>query len=198
MSRQLIALAILAVARTAAADADAPLASETPNEQAIGAQLGLATGGRVTAGGVRVTGHFLYQLTDRDWFDGIASFTFGSGDPECFRDRDDAVTCEHGLADGGSLELAAGVRRMFEARGKFVPFARVALGLSYVRFGDDDVSGVAVPLHLGAGLRSQVSPGVSITGLAELTAGIARFNRGLGGEPQLGLAITAGAEFRLK
>ena len=32
---------------------------------------------------------------------------------------------------------------------------------------------------------------------AELVAGLGRFNRGMGTEPQLGIAVTAGAEFRL-
>jgi len=201
MSRRLIVLAALALAaRPVRADvaAEPPLASETPGEQGVGGQIGIAAGGRVTAGGMRVTGNYLYQLAEHDWFDGIASFTFGSGDPACFRDRSDTVICDHGLAEGGSIELAAGVRRMLSPRGDFVPFVRAAIGIAYVRFGDDDVSGIAVPLHLGAGLRTQVSSGFAITALAELTAGLGRFNRGLGGEPQLGLAVTAGAEFRLK
>jgi hypothetical protein len=87
---------------------------------------------------------------------------------------------------------------MLAQRGKFVPFVRAAIGLAYVRFGDDDVSGLAVPLHLGGGLRTQVAPMVAIAALADLTVGLGKFNRGLGGEPQLGLAITAGAEFRLR
>ncbi|HWO21881.1 MAG TPA: hypothetical protein VNO30_24100 [Kofleriaceae bacterium] len=167
-------------------------------DQALGGALGLAAGGRTTAGGVRVTGHFLYQLTDEDWFDGIASFTFGSGDPACFRDRGDAVVCDHGLASGGAIEIAAGVRRMFPPQGRFRPFARAAVGLALVRFSGDGLTGLALPLHAGAGLRAAVAPGIGIIALADVTLGLAAFGRGVGGEPQLGLAITAGAEVRLR
>jgi hypothetical protein len=104
-----------------------PGAAPAPDEigdQGIGSAIGLAGGGRSTAGGLRNTGHYLYQLAERDWFDGIASFTFGGGDAGCFRDRSDAVICQHGLAAGGSIELAAGVRRFFASQGQFRPFAR--------------------------------------------------------------------------
>ena len=33
----------------------------------------------MTPGGLRVAGHYLYQLPTQDWFDGTASFTFGGG-----------------------------------------------------------------------------------------------------------------------
>ena len=174
-----------------------PTATDDLGDQGVGVTTGLATGGRVTAGGLRITGHYLYQLSSQDWFDGTAAFTFGGGDAACFRDRMDAVVCDHGLADGGSIELAAGVRRMFAGQGPFRPFARAAVGVSYVRFGDDDLSGLAIPLHLGGGVRARVSPGVAIVGLGEVTLGLGRFGRGLGLEPQFGLAVTAGAEFRL-
>jgi hypothetical protein len=192
MHRYLI-LASLLVAAPAYADADDDL-----GDQQIGAALGAAIGGRVTAGGLRISGDYLYQLTDNDWFDGSAAFTFGGGDAECFRNREDEFLCDHGLANGAALELAVGVRRMLAAKGAYRPFARAALGLSYVRFSDDDVSGVAVPLHLGGGLRAAVAPGVAVVGQGELTVGLGRFGRDLGGEPQLGLAVTAGAEFRLR
>ena len=90
-------------------------------DQAIGAEIGVATGGRVTPGGLRITGHYLYQLSDQDWFDGTAAFTFGGGAAACFRDRTDAFVCDHGLADGDGIELAANVRRMFAAQGHVPP-----------------------------------------------------------------------------
>lgn len=167
-------------------------------DQGIGGAIGLAAGGRATAGGLRVTGHYLYQLAERDWFDGIASFTFGGGDAGCFRDRSDAVICQHGLASGGSIEIAAGVRRLFDAQGPFRPFARAAVGISLVRFSSDHITGCAIPLHVGAGLRASVTPSIAVVALADLTLGFGLFGRGLGGEPQLGLAVTAGAEFRLR
>ncbi|MEJ7597331.1 MAG: hypothetical protein WKG01_05415 [Kofleriaceae bacterium] len=169
-----------------------------PGDQGIGATIGMAVGGRVTPGGLRITGHYLYQLSSQDWFDGTASFTFGGGDAACFRDRMDVTSCGHGVNDGNSIELAAGIRRMFAARGAFRPYARAAIGLSYVRFGSDDVSGLAIPLHAGGGVRAHVAPGVAVIGQAELMLGFGGFSRGLGAEPQLGMAVTAGAEFRLR
>lgn len=197
MPRRLIAASaacVLACASTvAAAQAPADI-----GDQELGGALGLAAGGRSTAGGVRITGHYLYQLSDQDWFDGIASFTFGSGDPGCFRDRSDAVVCDHGLASGAAIEVAAGVRRFFAPRDRFRPFVRAAVGVAIVRFGGDDVTGIALPLHAGAGMRARVSPLVAIVATADATVGLAAFGRRLGGEPQLGLAITAGAEVRLR
>jgi len=199
-----VAIAILCTASVAHADDEAlALGTSTADDmgdQGIGATAGVATGGRVTAGGVRVTGHYLYQLSSKDWFDGTAAFTFGSGDAGCFRDRmnEYAFACEHGVADGSAVELAAGVRRMFAAQGAFRPFARAAIGISYTRFQDDDVSGIAFPLHLGGGVRANVGRGVALVGLADLNVGFGRFGKGLATEPQLGLAISAGAEFRLR
>jgi hypothetical protein len=196
-----IGLSIVALA-SGVAHADEGLAvksaSDELGDQGIGATTGVATGGRVTAGGLRVGGHYLYQLSSKDWFEGAAMFTFGSGDAGCFRDRMDELACDHGLASGSALELAAGVRRMFAAQGAFRPFARAAIGISYTRFRSDDVSGVAFPLHLGGGVRAKVADSVALVGLAELSVGLGRFGGGLATEPQLGLAISAGAEFRLR
>jgi hypothetical protein len=176
----------------------APSAAGEIGDQVLGGAIGLAAGGRTTAGGLRITGHYLYQLAEQDWFDGIASFTFGGGDPACFRDRGDDLVCDHGLAAGGAIEIAAGVRRMFAPQGRFRPFARVAVGAALVRFGGDDVIGVALAGHAGGGLRASVSPGIAIVALADAMLGLGTFSRGVGGEPQLGLAITAGAEVRIR
>lgn len=167
-------------------------------DQAVSAELGLATGGRVTPGGLRIAGHYLYQLSARDWFDGIARFTFGSGRAACFRDRQDALVCNHGLADGAGLEISASIRRVFAPQGAFRPFARVGLGLGLVRFAGDDVSGFTIPLHGSGGVRVTVAPSIAVVVEGDLALGFGSFSRGLGAEPQLGLAVTAGAEFRLK
>lgn len=197
---QTVTVACMLAGGVAQADEDLAVATATDDlgDQGVGAMTGVATGGGVTAGGVRVSGHYLYQLSAQDWFDGTASFTFGGGEAGCFRDRMDTLICDHGIADGAALEIAAGVRRMFAARGAFRPFVRAAIGLSYTRFSDDDVTGVSIPLHAGGGLRAKVADSVAIVGLAELTFGLGRFGRGLATEPQLGLAVTAGAEFRLR
>lgn len=181
-------------------------AAATPDEarddeigdQAVAAELGLAGGGRVTPGGLRIVGHYLYQLSERDWFDGAATFTFGSGRAACFRDRMDARICSHGIGDGVEVEVAAGIRRVFAPQGAFRPFARVALGVGLVQFGDDDVSGVALTLHGGGGVRVKVAPAIAVLAEGDLALGLGSFSNGVGGEPQLGLAVTAGVEFRLR
>jgi hypothetical protein len=173
-------------------------AAEELGEQGIGASLGIAAGGRVTPGGLRVSGHYLYQLSAQDWFDGTASFTFGSESAGCYQDRMSTLVCEHGFAKGRGVEVAATVRRMFAAKGAFRPFARAGIGVSLVRFSGDGVNGFAIPVHLGGGLRARVSPAVAVVTQGELQVGLGRFGDELGTEPQVGVAITAGAEFRLR
>lgn len=167
------------------------------SDQAIGASIGAATGGRTTPGGLRISGHYLYQLTDQDWFDGVAGFTFGGGDAACFRDRMDVFLCDHGLADGNSVELAANVRRFLGGKGDFWPFLRAGVGVAIVRFGDDQVTGFAVPLHAGGGLRVSVAPNIAVVAYGDLQLGFGLFNRTLGLEPQVGVSVGAGAEFKL-
>jgi len=198
MSRRL-ALGLLLAARIASAD-DAVTTTVAPpdmSDQTIGAELGAAVGGRVTPGGLRVAGHYLYQLSEQDFFDGTASFTYGGGSAACFRDRMNSLVCDHGLADGGAVEVSASVRRFFGGHDQFWPFARAGVGLAIVRFQDDGVTGLGIPVHLGGGVRAEVSDGVAIVGEGALDIGFGVFNHSLGLEPQVGVAITAGAEFRL-
>ncbi|MDB4959350.1 MAG: hypothetical protein JWO36_6919 [Myxococcales bacterium] len=178
-------------------DAPTPVAPPDLSDQAIGAELGLATGAHVTPGGLRVSGHYLYQLSSQDWFDGTASFTFGSGTAACFRDRSDSFVCDHGLADGAGVEIGATVRRFIGGKGQFWPFIRAGAGVGIVRFNNDSVTGLAIPLHGGGGVRVSVSPTVAITAQAELMVGVGLFSHGLGAESQFGLSVSAGAEFRL-
>jgi hypothetical protein len=186
------------VPAAATAASTAPDGDDDMGDQGISAELGLAGGGRVTPGGLRIAGHYLYQLSDLDWFDGAASFTFGSGTAACFRDRMDAVVCDHGLADGTGVEISASVRHMFAPQGAFRPFGRVGVGIGGARFGDDNVSGVTVPAHAGGGVRVKLAPSIAVVAEGELALGFASFNRGLGSQIQFGLAVTAGAEFRLR
>lgn len=199
MSRRVIALVLAG----GTAYADTPAASTTTSaaedvgDQAIGADIGIATGGRDTPGGLRVTGHYLYQLSDEDWFDGGASFTFGSGGAACFRDRMNNYLCDHGLTEGGGVEISATVRRYFTPQGDFRPFARAGVGIGIVRYPDDGVTGLAIPLHLGGGIRASVADAIAVTAQAELAIGFGVFGKGLGIEPQIGASVVAGAEFRL-
>lgn len=185
-----------AAATTAVPDAAAP--DDDIGDQGIGAEIGVAGGGRVTPGGLRIAGHYLYQLSDQDWFDGAAAFTFGAGGAECFRDRADDMICDHGFVDGRGVEISASVRRVFAPQGDFRPFARAGVGISLVQFADDSVSGVAIPLHAGGGARAKVAPAVAVVVQGELVLGLGKFGSGLGMQPQVGIALTAGAEFRLR
>lgn len=190
MSR--LVIAVLAIA-SSAAHAE-PVAVP---QQGIGGALGAQTGGRTTPGGLRLAGNYLYQLAERDWFDGTAAFTYGSGSAACFRDRMDDFICDHGLASGRAVLLDVGVRRYLGPPGDYLPFVRLGVGLAIVQFSDDEVTGLAVPIHAGGGLRVQVAPRVAVTAQGALAVGIARYNHGLGGEPQLGVHVTVGAELGL-
>lgn len=181
----------------AAATPGPTVAPSDMGDQAIAATLGASVGGRTTPGGLRVAGHWLYQLADQDWFDGTASFVFGSGEPDCFRDRMDEVICEHGLADGYAVELSANVRRFFAGNDQFWPFARAGIGVALVRFADDDITGIAFPLHIGGGMRVSLGEAIAIIAQGQLDIGIAAFGSGPGLEPQLGLGVSAGVEFKL-
>ena len=167
-------------------------------DQGVSAHVGLAGGGRVTPGGLRLAGHYLYQLADRDWFDGAATFTFGSGSAACFRDRMDQRVCSHGLADGVGVEVSASIRRLFAPQGAFRPFARAGLGIGLAQFSDDEVSGFTVALHGGGGVRAKIAPAIAVIAEGDLALGFGSFGSGVGLEPQLGFAVTAGAEFRLR
>ncbi len=193
MPRLIVALALVA----GVAHADPPIADEI-GDQGIGVELGAATGGRVTPGGLRITGHYLYQLSDQDWFDGAAAFTFGGGGADCFRDRSNQFICTHGLTDGQGVEVSANVRRYFDAQSGIRPFARLGLGIGLARFPDDSVSGLVIPVHAGGGIRAQVAESIAVTAQGEVVLGFGAFNKSLGLEPQLGAAIVAGAEFRLR
>lgn len=193
MSRYLIALVGLAVATPAFAD-DAV----KPATQGIGAELGVASGSHITPGGLRVAGHFLYQLSADDWFDGTASFTFGGGAAKCFLDRDGGYVCDHGLLDGKSGELVAAVRRMYDAQGQFRPYARAGAGIGIARFSDDDVTGLTLALHGGGGVRAQVADQLAVVIDADVIAGVGLFGHSVGAAAQLGFTIMGGVEFALE
>lgn len=198
MSR--LVIAALLVSSVAYADEATVVSTAAPpdlSDQAMGASLGAATGGRTTPGGLRITGHYLYQLNEQDWFDGTAGFTFGGGDAACFRDRMNEFLCDHSLADGNAVEIAANVRRFLGGQGDFWPFLRAGVGISLVRFGDDDVTGIALPFNFGGGMRVSVAPNIAIVAHGALVLGFGGFNQNLGFEPQLGLSLGAGAEFKL-
>src|SRR5690606_7270018 len=75
------------------------------SDQALGAEVGIAAGGDATPGGLRVAGRYLYQLSANDWFDGIASFTYGGHTAGCNSDAMEPVMCTHGATSGSSFEI---------------------------------------------------------------------------------------------
>jgi len=171
--------------------------AEPPATQEIGGALGLAAGGRVTPGGVHVDGVYLYRLSDQDWFVGGIGFTVGGGAAGCFRDRNNDTICDHGVLQGADGELRAGVRRYLPGRQSFAPHAEAGVTLRLARYGDDHLTGVALPVWIGAGVRATVSPGIEVGGGARLEAGPALFGKHLGLEPQLGLVVTVGCDFAI-
>lgn len=187
-------------ASASAAPAEGEPASDSGEwtDQGIGISLGVAIGGRVTPGGVRVTGSYLYRLSESDWFDGAAAFTIGSGAAECFRDRLDQRVCDHGPVDGFGVDFVAAVRRNFTPKKSFTPFARVGAAVRFVRFSGDQLAGLAIPLIGGGGITVDLSPTMRLVAAGQLEIGGGLFSRGLGTAPQLGLSASAGIEFALR
>jgi len=194
---RVIFAALLVPALAHAQPADTTTPTQEIGDQAIGVEAGLAAGGRDTPGGFRIAGHYLYQLADTDWFDGTASFTFGGDTAACFRDRMNNEICDHGLMQGQAAEVSANVRRFFDAQGDFRPFVRGGVGIGVAHYGADSVTGLIIPLHVGSGVRAAVADNVAVTAIADFALGFGAFNKSLGLEPEIGLSIVAGAEFRL-
>ncbi len=167
-------------------------------DQGLGAGLGLAVGSRHTPGGLRISGAYLYRLSRDDWFDGAASFTIGSGDAACFRDRDDERVCDHGAFDGFAFDVIAAIRRSWPVENSFAPFVRLGAGLRFVRFSGDSVAGLAVPLIGGGGVAIDLTSTTRLVAAGQLELGAGLFTRGLGAASQLGLAVSVGVEFALR
>lgn len=184
-------------AQDAAAVSDRSSTGEEPTSQILAGMLGVEIGGRVSPGGLRVGGSYLYRLNERDWVDAGVGFTFGSGGAACFRDRDDDFLCDHGVASGFAGEVIAAIRRQLAARDNFEPFVRVGVALRLIGFGADDVVGFGIPVLGSAGIRARVHPTLSIVATADLRVGWAFFNQDLGGEPNVSAAIGVGVEFDL-
>jgi hypothetical protein len=167
-------------------------------DQGIGVGVGIAVGGRLTPGGLRLTGNYLYRLSANDWFDGAAAFTLGSQAAECYRDRVDQRVCDHGALDGFAADFAFTVRRGWPAKNSFAPFARVGAAVRFVRFSGDQVAGLAIPLIGGGGVTVELSETTRLAASGQLEVGGGLFSRGLGTGPQLGMSVGAGIEFSLR
>jgi hypothetical protein len=189
---------LVAVAAWPAAGLAEPSAApvEPVADQEVGARVGVRMGGRTTPGGLSVGGSYLYRATESVWFDSGVAFILGAGGSQCFRDRDNAVQCDHSQLDGHALGAHTGIRWVARENQGFVPYARGTIGIEVVRFADDDVSGVAVPLGIGVGLRARVDDRIAVGGGADLSLGVGKLSR-VGAEPQLALAVQFGVEFAL-
>lgn len=184
---------------------DAPAAAADPSvevgepagSQELGASLGMAVGGHISPGGLYVAGAYLYRLSDVDWFEGRVGFSFGGGDPECFRDRDDEFTCAHSALDGFAADVMVGIRRFFGGQNQFRPYAHGGVAGRVASYAADDVLGFGVAGWIGGGVRARVADGVAVGGGAQLLLGPAWFDQGLGLEPQPAFTVSAGVEFQV-
>ncbi len=168
-------------------------------EKEMGIRLGTQfSADDVTPGGLRVGGLFLQRMSQRSWFDGEASFSFGANEAGC-ESQNGTFSCPHGLTDGFGMQLSLGGRYVFDALlGGLQPYARGGVGVHLARFGADDLTGAAFPLWAGGGGRFRVADGVSLAGEALVFAGPSVFNRDLGAEPYVGMLIQVGVEFQLE
>jgi hypothetical protein len=169
-----------------------------PADRELTATLGVAMGGMNTPGGLRIAGSYLYQLADADWFEGGLALTGAPSDPVCFRDRTDELICDHGAADGGAVDLFAGVRRYIGVQDAFQPWLRPGVAVRVARFPEDDLTGVALVGQAAAGVRARVTDLIAVGGMAALDAGAGLFTRGLGPELQLGLVIGVNVDFAMR
>lgn len=182
----------------AAAAEDLEAAESRWTDQGLGVGMGLAVGSRHTPGGLRISGAYLYRLSKDDWFDGAASFTIGSGDAACFRDRDDERVCDHGALDGFAFDVIAAIRRSWPVENSFAPFVRLGAGLRFVRFSGDSIAGLAIPLIGGGGVAIDMSPTTRLVAAGQLELGAGLFTRDLGAATQFGMSLSVGVEFALR
>jgi len=194
-------LVVVAAVATTLAAAEPRARADEPGEigdQEIGVGAAVAAGGDDTVGGLRLSGRYLYQLAEDDWFDGAAAFTYGGGAEGCAPAPGGELACERGSLTGLAVEITAGVRRRFTGRSRFVPHVRVAVGGRIVRFDADDLGGFGIPVVAAAGVRVRVTPGIAVGAEAAVEGGVAWFGRGRGAEPQLGMVVGGQVEFRLR
>ena len=198
--RRLSALAAVSIAAVTAAvgpaAADDGVVGDGLDEArqvALAADVGFSGGGVSTPGGLRVGGHYIYRLDDRDWFDSSVAFTFGGRGEACMDGAAGAMPCDRAVTDGFAADLAMGVRRELAPRRGFTPFVRAAAFARALRF--TDVGGFAAGGELGAGVRAPVG------GQLALVAGATGFlGARLTGDAdrQLGMTVTVGAEVGMR
>jgi hypothetical protein len=143
---------------------------------------------------------YLYRLSDNTWFDGEAATAFGSDDRECYYSRAESLSlvCDHAGFEGFGVSVAGGVRVFLPPRPSgFQPYIRAGVDLSWEGFSSDEVNGVGLYVHGGAGGRFRVSPRVAVGGEALLLVGPGLYNSDLGVRLLGGLVVQLGVEFAL-
>jgi hypothetical protein len=191
-------VAALLLPRLALADDQAP---PPVAKQEVGARLGLQLDlGDYGAGGARVGGVWIYQLSEHWWFDSGADAVFGGSGGECFLSRDPGGTrvCDRGAVDGFAFDVTLGVRYAFAAPASgFVPYLHGGLGGGLASLGTDGVSGLRLSFWAGAGLRRRVTDTVAIVGEAQLQLGPALLSDDVGTRAFLEGALVFGVDFAL-
>jgi hypothetical protein len=194
----------VASAQEAEPEASAPSAAIEPEPvatQEIGARLGAQVGfPSLGHGGFRIGGIYMYRLDDAVWFDAEAATVFGSNARECYYSRAESLSlvCEHAGFDGFGVSASGGVRYFLPRRASgFHPYVRAGIGLSWEGFSADDVHGVGLYVHGGAGGRFRVSPRVAVGGEALLLLGPGLYNSDLGARFLGGLVVQLGVELAL-
>lgn len=186
-------VSIAALTPAAADDVDGELGDARDERQvALAADVGFSGGATATPGGLRVGGHYLYRLADRDWFDTTVAFTFGGRGDACM-DTADAMPCDRAITDGFAGDLALGLRRDLAPRRGFTPYLRAAAFARALRF--TDVGGFAAGGELGAGVRAPVGEQLALVAGAHAFLG-ARLTGDA--DRQLGMTVTVGAEIGMR
>ncbi len=161
-------------------------------DQLLSAAVGVDAGGRVSPGGVKLSGSHLYRLSERDWLRSSLSLTFGGGG-SCTLDMG-ATDCNDGHLSGLAIGAGANVRRLFAPLWGATPYAELGLSAKLIRF-DDGVRGFALPVWFAGGARKSVHDGIAVFGTASVEAGFGRFNQMLGWEPHVTVGLQGGVEF---
>ena len=191
----IVGLVTMAFVGVAAADTASSSVSANAFTQQLGAQVGAVTGGTTTPGGVGVAGHYSYRLSSKDWIVVGADFVFGRQQSACGMAVDSGLDCDHGLASGFAAGLDVGVRRYLASQGSFVPYVQGGFAVHVARFRADELTGLAIPVVVGGGIRASASDVVGIFAGAQLRVGPSWYNRGLGSRAYASMLVAAGVEF---
>jgi hypothetical protein len=165
------------------------------HEQWVSAAVGLEVGGRLSPGGLKLSGSHFYQLTDSDWLRSSLSYTFGGDQTGCAMDEFGETNCNRDYLAGTAVAGSAGLRRFFKPMWDFLPYAELGVAAKFVSFSGDGVRGFALPATLAGGARKTVAEGVAVSFGLGVEAGFGYFNRDLGWEPQVTVGLSGGVDF---